>query len=81
MIIFKKFQRQNLIQYTPKRTKLHHLKNYWEACPRTPLAMRMASPCEACREISQSEKNKFLAPCHFLGTCAYAIIWQFFSKF
>ena len=36
-------------KYTPKRTKLHHFKknSRWRACPRTPLANRMASTCKS----------------------------------
>ena len=51
MIIIEIFQGQNLIKiYTPKRTKLHHFKKISRgACPRAPLAKRMASPCAACR--------------------------------
>ena len=32
MVIFKK-----IYQYTPKRTKLHHLKNIWGSMPSNPL--------------------------------------------
>ena len=37
-------------KYTLKRTKLHRFKKFSRgSMPRTPLAMRMASPCAACR--------------------------------
>ena len=77
MVIFKKniyiqngtFQKFLKSKFDPnilqKRTKLHHFKNIFGlACPRTPLAKRMALPCAACRsdmQISKSQ-NKFLPP-------------------
>ena len=49
--IFQKFLKSkfdpNILQ---NRAKLHHFKNIFGlACPRTPLAKRMALPCAACR--------------------------------
>ena len=67
-------------KYTPKRTKLHHLKKILGgACPRTPLAKRIASPCAACRfatQISKSDKKYFLTPSppkSWLRPCIYLL--------
>ena len=48
-------------------SKLHHFKKFSRegACPRTPLAKRMASPCAACRFATckfPNLKKKILAP-------------------
>ena len=50
---------QNIHQNAPFK------KHYWGACPRTPLAKRMASTCAACRFATckfPNLKKKFLAP-------------------
>ena len=45
MVIFENIFDKTCSKYTPKRTKLHHLKkNLGGACPRTHLVMCMASP-------------------------------------
>ena len=55
-------------KYAPKRTIS---KNYLEgACPRTPLAKGMASPCAPCRKAIckfRNLKKKFLPPLPNLG--------------
>ena len=49
---FVNFEDKIVSKYTPKRTKLHHFKNFLRGGgkPRTPLAKRMASPFGACHE-------------------------------
>ena len=60
-----------IAQICPNCTVLK--KFLWGACPRTPLAMRMASPCAACRfatcKVPNFEK-KILGPppSQILGT-------------
>ena len=63
----KKIKKKNWSKYTLKRTKLHRYKKIFSggACPQTPLAMRMASPCAACRFATckfPNLKKKFLGP-------------------
>ena len=77
MAFFEKNKDKIWSKYTLKRTKLHRLKKFLGgACPRTPLAMRMASPCAACRFATckfPNLKKKFLGPppSQILGTPLY----------
>ena len=75
MEIFEKKNKNKIwSKYTLKRTKLHHLKKFLGgACPRTPLTMRMASPCAACRFATckfpnLKKKNSWPPPFQILGT-------------
>ena len=73
MVIIEIFLRttsdQNIHKNAPNCTILKKILG--RACPRTPLAKRMASPCAACRFATckfPNLKKKFLAPpCHILG--------------
>ena len=48
MNIFTIFFYKVLAKYSPKRTKLHHLKKkFWGACPQTPLTRGFATRCIA----------------------------------
>ena len=58
MVLFEIMLSQNLIQYTPKHTKLHHFKKFSRgggggACPRT-------MPCDM--QISKSQKKNSWHP-------------------
>ena len=72
MVIFKTKCDQNIHQNAPNGT-IWGTKILGGACPRTPLAKRMASPFAACRFATckfPNLKKKFLGPppCQILGT-------------
>ena len=66
MVIFEKKIKTKSDQNTPSNApNCTVLKNFLGgACPRTPLTIRMASPCAACRFATCKFTNlkKFLAP-------------------
>ena len=62
MAFFEKNKDKICSKYTLKRTKLHRCKKFSRgACPRTPLAMRMAKPRHANSQISK-KKNSWPPP-------------------
>ena len=70
MLIFEIFLKtkcdQNIHQNAPNCTILK--KFFGGACPRTPLAKRMALPCAACRKFPNLKKNSCPPPYQILGT-------------